>query len=65
MVSPPIINTGTFVMVIRLLAVLCANCPSIAVKLLKQSKFNVVSIIFNNLCISCTLVTDLISQACF
>lgn len=35
-VSPPIINTGTFVMVIRMLAVMCGSCPDLAVVLLKQ-----------------------------
>lgn len=34
-VSPPIISSGTFVMVIRMLAVMCANCPVIAVQLVK------------------------------
>ena len=38
MISPPIISTSTFVMVIRMLAVMCANCPTIAVQLLQQSK---------------------------
>lgn len=35
-VSPPVISTGTFVMVIRMLAVMCASCPDLAVVLLKQ-----------------------------
>ncbi|XP_029650609.1 E3 ubiquitin-protein ligase TRIP12 isoform X2 [Octopus sinensis] len=35
-VSPPIINTGTFVMVIRMLALMCGSCPDLAVVLLKQ-----------------------------
>ena len=34
-VSPPIISTGTFVMVIRMLATMCASCPSLAIQLLK------------------------------
>jgi len=38
-VSPPVISTGTFVMVIRMLAIMCASCPDLAVVLLKQSKF--------------------------
>lgn len=34
-ITPPIISSGTFVMVIRMLAVMCGNCPSIAVKLVQ------------------------------
>eukprot|EP00794_Sanderia_malayensis_P011042 gene11042-12207_t len=36
-ITPPILNTSTFTMVLRMLAVMCANCPSIAVRLLKQN----------------------------
>ncbi|KAL4220729.1 Ubiquitin-protein ligase [Mactra antiquata] len=35
-VSPPVISTGTFVMVIRMLAIMCGNCPDLAVVLLRQ-----------------------------
>lgn len=38
LVSPPIISTGTFVMVVRMLATMCAACPKLAVELLKLSK---------------------------
>ena len=37
-VSPPVISTGTFVMVIRMLAIMCGSCPDLAVVLLRQSK---------------------------
>jgi len=37
MISPPIISTNTFVMIIRMLAVMCTNCPAIAVQLLQQN----------------------------
>eukprot|EP00795_Rhopilema_esculentum_P016382 gene16382-7784_t len=37
MISPPVISTSTFVMVIRMLAIMCANCPAIAVKLFQQN----------------------------
>lgn len=37
--APPVISTSTFVMVVRMLAVLCSNSPAIAVQLLRQSKF--------------------------
>lgn len=33
--SPPVISCGSSVMVIRMLAVMCSRCPSIAVKLIK------------------------------
>lgn len=36
-VTPPIISSGTFVTVIRMLAVMCASCPELAVQLLKQN----------------------------
>ncbi|XP_050411436.2 E3 ubiquitin-protein ligase TRIP12 [Patella vulgata] len=35
--SPPIINSATFVMVIRMMAVMCGSCPDLAVILLKQN----------------------------
>lgn len=35
-VSPPVISTGTFVMVIRMLAIMCGSCPDLAVVLLRQ-----------------------------
>lgn len=37
--TPPIISTGVFVMVIRMLAIMCSSCPELAVQLLKSSKF--------------------------
>ena len=37
-VIPPIISTGTFVSVIRMLSVMCSSCPEIAVQLLKLSE---------------------------
>ncbi|XP_038050611.1 E3 ubiquitin-protein ligase TRIP12-like isoform X2 [Patiria miniata] len=36
-VSPPIVSTGTFIMVIRMLSLMCSSCPGIAVQLLKQN----------------------------
>uniref|UniRef100_T1IVF8 E3 ubiquitin-protein ligase n=1 Tax=Strigamia maritima TaxID=126957 RepID=T1IVF8_STRMM len=36
-VSPPVVSTGTFIMVIRMLSLMCAKCPELAVKLLKQN----------------------------
>lgn len=35
-VSPSVISTSTFVMVIRMLSIMCASCPDLAVVLLKQ-----------------------------
>ncbi|CAB3980054.1 E3 ubiquitin- ligase TRIP12, partial [Paramuricea clavata] len=36
-VTPPVVSTGTFVAVLRMLALMCANCPYIAVELLKNN----------------------------
>ena len=36
--TPPVISTSTFVMVVRMLAMLCNSSPAIAVQLLRQSK---------------------------
>lgn len=44
MMAPPVISTSTFVMVVRMLAVLCSNSPGIAVQLLRQSKFCVTTV---------------------
>ena len=38
MMTPPVISTSTFVMVVRMLAMLCNSSPAIAVQLLRQSK---------------------------
>lgn len=35
MVTPPIVSTGTFITVLRMLSVMCANCPDLALTLLK------------------------------
>ncbi|XP_076344228.1 E3 ubiquitin-protein ligase TRIP12-like isoform X3 [Tachypleus tridentatus] len=37
MVSPPVISSGTFVMVLRMLAIMCGSCSQLAVQLLKQN----------------------------
>ncbi|KAG8229177.1 hypothetical protein J437_LFUL009894 [Ladona fulva] len=36
-VSPPVISTGTFITVLRMLSVMCANCPELALTLLRQN----------------------------
>lgn len=36
-VTPPVVSTGTFILVLRMLAQLCARCPTIAAKLLEQN----------------------------
>ncbi|RZF46922.1 hypothetical protein LSTR_LSTR013234 [Laodelphax striatellus] len=36
-VSPPLISTGTFITVLRMLSVMCANCPDLSMALLKQN----------------------------
>uniref|UniRef100_A0A336LPI2 E3 ubiquitin-protein ligase n=1 Tax=Culicoides sonorensis TaxID=179676 RepID=A0A336LPI2_CULSO len=35
-VTPPVLNSGTFTNVVRMLSVMCANCPDLAVTLLKS-----------------------------
>lgn len=45
--APPVISTSTFVMVVRMLAVLCSNSPAIAVQLLRQSKFCVCKCLYS------------------
>lgn len=35
--SPPVISTGTFITVLRMLSVMCANCPDLALTLLRQN----------------------------
>ncbi len=36
-VSPPVLSSATFIMVVRMLSIMCAHCPELAVKLLKQN----------------------------
>ncbi|XP_073982784.1 E3 ubiquitin-protein ligase ctrip isoform X4 [Rhodnius prolixus] len=36
-VSPPLINTGTFITVVRMLTTMCTNCPELALTLLKNN----------------------------
>lgn len=38
-IAPPVISTGSFIMVIRMLSIMCGNCPELAVCLLKHSKY--------------------------
>lgn len=35
-VTPPVLNSGTFTNVVRMLSVMCANCPDLAINLLKN-----------------------------
>ena len=35
--TPPLLSSSTFVMVMRMLVVMCASCPDLAVVLHKQS----------------------------
>lgn len=35
-VTPPVLNSGTFTNVVRMLSVMCANCPDLAITLLKS-----------------------------
>jgi E3 ubiquitin-protein ligase TRIP12 len=36
-VSPPVISTGTFNAVLRMLSVMCSSCPELAITLLRQN----------------------------
>ena len=36
-ITPPVLSSGTFIMVVRMLSIMCAPCPELAVKLLKQN----------------------------
>ena len=36
-ISPPVLTSATFIMVVRMLSIMCAHCPQLAVKLLKQN----------------------------
>lgn len=36
-VSPPMISTGTFITVLRMLSVMCSSCPELAITLLRQN----------------------------
>lgn len=47
MITPPLFSTGMFVTVIRMLVLMCANCPDLAVQLLKQSEFETLSVLSN------------------
>lgn len=37
-VTPPVLSSGMFIMVVRMLSLMCSNCPSLAVQLMKQSE---------------------------
>lgn len=36
-ITPPVLSSATFIMVVRMLSIMCAHCPELAVKLLKQN----------------------------
>ncbi|POI29950.1 hypothetical protein CIB84_006300, partial [Bambusicola thoracicus] len=35
-VTPPILSSGMFIMVVRMFSLMCSNCPTLAVQLMKQ-----------------------------
>ncbi|KAK8379306.1 hypothetical protein O3P69_019292 [Scylla paramamosain] len=49
--SPPVLSSGTFIMVVRMLSLMCSNCPHLAVELLKNN-------IAHTLCYLLTNSTD-------
>ncbi|XP_023817810.1 E3 ubiquitin-protein ligase TRIP12 isoform X2 [Oryzias latipes] len=36
-VTPPVLSSGMFIMVVRMFSLMCSNCPSLAVQLMKQN----------------------------
>lgn len=38
-VTPPVLSSGMFIMVVRMFSLMCSNCPCLAVQLMKQSKW--------------------------
>ncbi|KAG7471028.1 hypothetical protein MATL_G00120120 [Megalops atlanticus] len=36
-VTPPVLSSGMFIMVVRMLSLMCSNCPCLAVQLMKQN----------------------------
>ncbi|XP_058890460.1 E3 ubiquitin-protein ligase TRIP12-like isoform X2 [Acipenser ruthenus] len=36
-VTPPILSSGMFIMVVRMFSLMCSNCPSLAVQLMQQN----------------------------
>ncbi|GCB73822.1 hypothetical protein scyTo_0002904 [Scyliorhinus torazame] len=36
-VTPPILSSGMFIMVVRMFSLMCSNCPNLAVQLMKQN----------------------------
>lgn len=49
--SPPVLSSSTFIMVMRMMSLMCANCPELAVTLLKNN-------IANTLCYLLTSSTE-------
>ncbi|CAF89987.1 unnamed protein product, partial [Tetraodon nigroviridis] len=36
-VTPPVLSSGMFIMVVRMFSLMCSNCPCLAVQLMKQN----------------------------
>ncbi|XP_053479325.1 E3 ubiquitin-protein ligase TRIP12 [Ictalurus furcatus] len=36
-VTPPVLSSGMFIMVVRMFSLMCSNCPNLAVQLMKQN----------------------------
>lgn len=58
-VTPPILSSGMFIMVVRMFSLMCSNCPTLAVQLMKQSEllfsyfqglFKFVAVVSGGLC---------------
>ena len=44
-VTPAVLSSATFITVVRMLSVMCAHCPELAVKLLKQNIAHTLSLL--------------------
>ncbi|XP_071797988.1 E3 ubiquitin-protein ligase TRIP12-like isoform X1 [Asterias amurensis] len=62
-VSPPIISTGTFIMVIRMLSLMCSSCPQIAVQLLKQNIADTIGYLLMGSSVQASQEIELVSRS--
>uniref|UniRef100_A0A672V6B4 E3 ubiquitin-protein ligase n=1 Tax=Strigops habroptila TaxID=2489341 RepID=A0A672V6B4_STRHB len=62
-VTPPILSSGMFIMVVRMFSLMCSNCPTLAVQLMKQS--DSVHLIRQLLYSSCELMPCLPKEGIF
>lgn len=61
-VTPPVLSSGMFIMVVRMFSLMCSNCPCLAVQLMKQSKSYFFSLNLFHLPFCCILSSGLFEQ---